>query len=84
MLYVRNRRGYYTPLTYGNIFARCPQCKTMHQVDLIDLLDDQDLLDSGAALESMSVYCSKCSMERAKLRPNEPCSAQLMAEGRCH
>ncbi len=76
MFYARTKDGY-TEITARNVYTACPQCGTMHQVDLADLLAGQ-----YKGLEGIRVYCHRCSVERAKLRPNEPGSAQLLAEHR--
>ena len=38
MFYAKHKRGYYNPITRGNVYARCPRCKGLHKVDLGDIL----------------------------------------------
>ena len=56
MLYVKSEAGEFTPITYGNTFAKCPQCGIMHQIDLADILTC-----CGGDVEDASAYCDKCS-----------------------
>lgn len=56
MLYVKSELGEMVPITCGNVFAKCPKCGTMHQIDLAETLKCTD-----GDVEGISAYCEKCS-----------------------
>ena len=56
MLYVKSESGEFTPINYGNTFAKCPKCSNMHQIDLADILEC-----TGGDVEEASAFCEKCS-----------------------
>lgn len=39
MLYVKSESGEMVPITTGGVFAKCPTCGAVHQVDLIGIME---------------------------------------------
>ena len=50
-------------LTNTNVYALCPDCNEVHQVDIVGLLSD-GLND----LENTVVYCHECTRRRHTMR----------------
>lgn len=65
MLYVKSESGEFTPINYGNTFAKCPKCGTMHQIDLADILEC-----TGGDMEEASAFCEKCSAKHMPMFEN--------------
>lgn len=56
MLYVKSESGELIPITYEGVFAKCPGCGAVHQVDISEIMES-----CGGDVEDASVYCEECS-----------------------
>lgn len=56
MLYVKDTAGELIPITYEGVFAKCPGCGAIHQVDISEIMES-----CGGDVEDASVYCAECS-----------------------
>ena len=56
MLYVKSEAGELIPITYGGVFAKCPGCGAVHQVDISGIMEN-----CGGDVEDANVYCEECS-----------------------
>lgn len=62
MLYAKSEAGELIPITYGGVFARCPGCGAVHQVDLTEMMEC-----CGGDVEDCSAYCEECSKKHLPL-----------------
>lgn len=56
MLYVKSEAGELIPITYGGVFAKCPGCGAVHQVDISGIMES-----CGGDIEDANVYCEECT-----------------------
>lgn len=56
MLYVKDKEGELIPITYEGVFAKCPGCGAVHQVDISEIMES-----CGGDVEDATVYCEECS-----------------------
>ena len=56
MLYVKSEAGELIPITYEGVFAKCPGCGAVHQVDISEIMES-----CGGDVEDANVYCEECS-----------------------
>ena len=56
MLYVKSETGELIPITYEGVFAKCPGCGAVHQVDISEIMES-----CGGDVEDANVYCEECS-----------------------
>lgn len=56
MLYAKDKTGELIPITYEGVFAKCPGCGAIHQVDISEIMES-----CGGDVEDASVYCAECS-----------------------
>ena len=56
MLYVKSEAGELVPITYEGVFAKCPGCGAVHQVDISEIMES-----CGGDVEDVNVYCEKCT-----------------------
>lgn len=56
MLYVKSETGELIPVTYEDVFAKCPGCGAVHQVDISNIMES-----CGGDVEGANVYCEECS-----------------------
>lgn len=56
MLYVKSETGELIPITYEGVFAKCPGCGAVHQVDISNIMES-----CGGDVEDANVYCGECS-----------------------
>lgn len=56
MLYIKSEAGELVPITTRGVFAKCPLCGVVHQVDIVGILE-QYIGD----IEGHTVYCEACS-----------------------
>ena len=61
MFYVK-RKGKRIPVE-DPFYTTCPMCGREHQIDLVDLI-----LQTDGELESVQVYCERCTEKRALAR----------------
>lgn len=58
MLYLRYR-GYLIPIENDQVYAECPECGKIHQVDLDGLCDAL----AGDRLTQAKVLCRECAID---------------------
>lgn len=63
------------PITYSNIYAQCPKCRVLHNIDLFDLLYEMEV-----SLEDVQALCEKCSRIHARQHRGEPWAEQILGE----
>lgn len=56
MLYVKDKTGELIPIAYEGVFAKCPGCGAVHQVDISEIMES-----CGGDVEDATVYCEECS-----------------------
>lgn len=56
MLYVKSEYEKLIPITYEGVFAKCPGCGAVHQVDISEIMES-----CGGDVEDATVYCEECS-----------------------
>jgi len=62
MLYVKSEAGELIPITYEGVFAKCPGCGAVHQVDISEIMES-----CGGDVEDANVYCEECSKRHLPL-----------------
>lgn len=65
MLYVKSEAGELVPITYEGVFAKCPGCGAVHQVDLSEMMEC-----CGGDVEDCSAYCEECSQKHMPMFEN--------------
>ena len=65
MLYVKSESGEMVPITTGGVFAKCPTCGAVHQVDLIGIMGQHI-----GNIEGYSAYCEACSKRHLPMFEN--------------
>lgn len=65
MLYVKSEAGELVPITYDGVFAKCPGCGAVHQVDITEMMEC-----CGGDVEDCSAYCEKCSQRYTPMSDN--------------
>lgn len=62
MFYVKKNIGngaeINVPITYSNVYTKCPQCGIEHNADIIGLAESSD---GDFDLETSTLFCEKCS-----------------------
>lgn len=62
MLYVKSEAGELIPITYEGVFAKCPGCGAVHQVDISEIMES-----CGGDVEDANAYCGECSKRHLPL-----------------
>ena len=62
MLYVKSEAGELIPITYEGVFAKCPGCGAVHQVDISEIMES-----CGGDVEDANTYCGECSKRHLPL-----------------
>lgn len=65
MLYVKSESGELIPITYEGVFAKCPGCGAVHQVDISEMMEC-----CGGDVEDCSAYCEECSKRHMPMFEN--------------
>lgn len=65
MFYVKKNIGngaeINVPITYSNVYTKCPQCGIEHNADIIGLAE---FSDGNFDLETTPLFCKKCAAQK--------------------